>query len=178
MVALTGTQKVSSESAQADTPPAAARLAGPNPVKLVHFAAPAIMPPLLPNQLAAPNLSPLPQQAAPPPAAAPQPAFVPPPRPALVLADDEIATLVKRGQDLLQNGDLASARLLLRRAAEAGNANAALALAASFDPLVIARLGVIGIQPDIARARQWYAKAAELGSTDASQQLAKLERER
>ena len=86
--------------------------------------------------------------------------------------------LVKRGQDFLQNGDLASARLILRRAAEAGSANAALALGATFDPLVIQRLGVIGIEPDTARARQWYQRAAELGSATASQQLTKLERTR
>ena len=83
--------------------------------------------------------------------------------------------LVKRGHDFLQNGDLISARLILQRAVEAGSADAALALGATFDPLVIRRLGVIGIEPDIARARQWYQRAAELGSS-ASQQLTTLER--
>ncbi|MBV8790494.1 MAG: hypothetical protein JO237_00420, partial [Pseudolabrys sp.] len=89
---------------------------------------------------------------------------------------DEIATLVKRGQDFLQNGDLASARLVLLRAAESGSADGALALGATFDPIVIRKLGAIGIESDIAQARQWYQKAAELGSAFASQQLAKLER--
>ena len=36
-----------------------------------------------------------------------------------VLDADEIAALVKRGQDFATNGDLVSAHLLLRRAAEA-----------------------------------------------------------
>jgi hypothetical protein len=178
MVALTGPRKAASDSTEAHIPPA---LVTANQVKIVHFQAPAIMPPLVPDRLA--EASPPPSQiAAPSPApmtALPAPSMAivqaPPASNGLMLADDEIATLVKRGQNLMQSGDLASARLLLQRAAEAGNANAALALGASFDPLVIRRLGVIGIEPDAERARKWYRKAAELGSAEASQQLAKLE---
>ena len=93
----------------------------------------------------------------------------------LPLDSDEIAMLLKRGKDALSTGDLASARLLFRRAAEAGSAEAALALGATFDPLVIRRLGAIGAAPDAAQARQWYQKAVALGSTTASQPLAQLE---
>ncbi len=87
----------------------------------------------------------------------------------------EITAMIKRGKDLLMSGDLASARLLLRRAADAGSADAALALGATFDPVVIRRLGAIGMTPDIAQARQWYQRAADLGSAAAMGQLAKLE---
>ena len=87
---------------------------------------------------------------------------------------EEIATLVNRGTDYLKTGDVASARLLLRRAAEAGSASAALTLGTTFDPLVIQQLGAFGVVPDVAQARQWYEKAAELGSEAASQRLAKL----
>ena len=87
---------------------------------------------------------------------------------------EEIATLVNRGTDSLKNGDLASARLLLRRAAEAGSASAALMLGTTYDPLSIQQLGAIGVVPDVAQARQWYEKAAALGSEAATQQLAKL----
>ena len=89
---------------------------------------------------------------------------------------EEIATLINRGTDLLRSGDLVSARLLLRRAAEAGSASAALMLGTTFDPLVIQQLGAIGVVPDVAQARQWYEKAVELGSEPASQRLAKLAR--
>jgi hypothetical protein len=109
-----------------------------------------------------------------PPVSAPQTAPTPSDSNALRLDNEEIDTMVKRGQDFLKNGDLASARLLLKRAADAGNANAALALGATFDPLVIQRLGAVGAEPDTARAREWYQKAAELGSDVASQQLNKL----
>jgi TPR repeat protein len=85
-----------------------------------------------------------------------------------------IATLVNRGTDYIKSGDLASARLLLRRAAEAGSASAALMLGTTYDPLSIQQLGAIGVVPDVAQARQWYEKAAALGSEAASQRLAKL----
>jgi len=87
---------------------------------------------------------------------------------------DEIATLVKRGRVFMSDGDVVAARLLLQRAAEAGSAEAALALGASFDPLIIKQAGAIGIQTDSAQARQWYQKAAALGSDAASKQLANL----
>ena len=93
---------------------------------------------------------------------------------ALHLDAEEIATLVNRGTDSLKSGDLASARLLLRRAAEAGSASAALMLGTTFDPLYIRELGAIGVVPDVAQARRWYEKASALGSETASQRLAKL----
>jgi hypothetical protein len=108
------------------------------------------------------------------PAAVAQPAAVASTNAVVRLDSEEIATLVKRGRDFLTNGDLASARLLLRRAAEAGSAAAALALGSTFDPQVIQRLGAIGATPDVAKARRWYEKAAELGSDAAAGQLAKL----
>jgi hypothetical protein len=91
------------------------------------------------------------------------------------LDNDEIAMLVTRGKGFLKDGDLASARLLFQRAAAAENADAAFMLGTTFDPRFIGRMGVVGMEPDVARAREWYKKAAELGSADASQQLATLQ---
>ena len=90
------------------------------------------------------------------------------------IVQDELEMLLKRGKEFLADGDLASARLLLRRAAEGGSAEAALVLGTTFDPLVIQRLGVLGALPDIGEARHWYQRAAELGSNTASQRLARL----
>jgi hypothetical protein len=95
-------------------------------------------------------------------------------RRSLQLDSDEIAILIKRGKELLADGDLAAARLLLRRAAEAGSAEGALVLGTTFDPVALQRLGAVGAVPDLAQARQWYQRAAELGSNAASQQLAGL----
>jgi hypothetical protein len=92
----------------------------------------------------------------------------------LRLDSEEIDVLITRGKDLLADGDVAAARLLLRRAAEAGSAEGAFTLGTTFDPVSLARLGAIGAAPDLAQARQWYRRAAELGSSAASQQLAGL----
>jgi TPR repeat protein len=90
------------------------------------------------------------------------------------LDDDAIARLLERSKTFLNSGDIASARLLLERAAEAGSASAALMLGETFDPHFLQVLGAVGMTPDVARARQWYEKAAALGSDSASQRLAAL----
>ena len=84
---------------------------------------------------------------------------------------DEIAALLKRGESFIANGDLGSARLVLQRAAEAGEAQAALSLAGTYDPIALEKLGFQGPKPDIEKARTWYQRARELGSTAASARL-------
>jgi hypothetical protein len=76
----------------------------------------------------------------------------------------EVATLLARGRSLLSNGDVAGARVLLRRAAEHNDPQAALALGESYDPAVLKHLGVLKFNGDVALAREWYRRAAELGS--------------
>src|SRR4029077_17765941 len=87
---------------------------------------------------------------------------------------DELDALLSRSSGFLKTGDFAAARILLRRAAESGSADAALMLGKTFDPLYLNELGAIGIQPDLGQARQWYQKAVELGSEVAAQRLANL----
>jgi hypothetical protein len=99
----------------------------------------------------------------------------PPARPGNVTLDrEEIATLVKRGRDFIANGDLASARLVLRRAADGGDAQAALLLGSTYDPATFKQLKVIGSAPDPAQARAWYQRAADLGSAEAVRRLEPL----
>jgi hypothetical protein len=93
------------------------------------------------------------------------------PRISRQLDPEEIAVLLRRGQQMFETGDLAGARLLLQRAADAGNSRAAFALGASYDPLVLNQLGVLGVMADVAKARAWYEKAKEYGSTDAPKRL-------
>jgi len=98
----------------------------------------------------------------------------PPPAPAPTfrqLDHDEVALLLKRSDELMAQGDIASARLMLARAAEAGEARAALALGATYDANVLRKLGVIGMAGDAAKARSWYQKAAEYGSGEAARRL-------
>ncbi len=158
--------------AESSAPVAPAAEAPPTATPETSAAVPAA-PTVVPVRVAEapPEATPESDEAAPP--TDPQPAAKPVSKPK-TLAPDEIAMLVKRGKDFLMTGDISSARLLLRRAAEAGNAEAALALGSTFDPAVIARLGAIGVEADAAKARQWYEKAAALGSDTASEQIAKL----
>jgi uncharacterized protein YoaH (UPF0181 family) len=87
------------------------------------------------------------------------------------LTHEQIDFLIERSQALMTEGDFSSARVLLRRAAEARDARAALALGATFDPIMLAILRSRGIAPDVAMARYWYRKASELGSEEADRRL-------
>jgi len=50
---------------------------------------------------------------------------------------DEVNMLVKRGEEFLMTGDFAAARLMLQRAAEAGDPHASLDLGATYDPIEV-----------------------------------------
>ena len=118
-----------------------------------------------------------------PPAAAPalpQPAVDPgkatapqQPQQASPLSPDLIATLLKRGNDSLALGDIAAARLLLQKAADAKSASAALALGNKYDPNeAISQPG----NADPGRAADWYRKAQALGDPTATGLLRRLGR--
>jgi hypothetical protein len=102
------------------------------------------------------------------------PADLSPPALQRRLDGEEIILLLKRGKDLIASGDLAAARLVLQRAADANHAEAALALGATYDPFVLRELKVYGFTPDAAMARVWYEKAIELGSPAAPRRLEML----
>jgi hypothetical protein len=79
-----------------------------------------------------------------------------------------------KGQELLERGQVYAARKLFERAAEIGLAQAAVSLAATYDPEELDKLRVIGLPPDPAAARKWYEKARELGAVEASDRLRRL----
>jgi len=89
----------------------------------------------------------------------------------------EIALMMKNGAQLMTNGDIAAARMMFQRAAEAGEAMGAFALAETYDPSMLKKLGTRGgITSDIALAQNWYEKARDLGSTVAPERLERLAR--
>jgi hypothetical protein len=95
--------------------------------------------------------------------------------PARRIDPDELVALLKRAKSLLAIGDITSARLLLERAADAQEAEAALMLAGTYDPQVLGGQDLRSVTPDAAAARDWYQKAAQLGSTDAKRRLGQLQ---
>jgi hypothetical protein len=121
---------------------------------------------------ARPELAPARPEIAAPTAAAPpaSPAL----RPSPSLSRDEVAAFLKRGRDLIAAGDIPSARLILTLVAEAGVAEASLVIAGTYDAVVLANVRVVGVQPDAAKARAWYERAAEQGSWEAKQRLLTL----
>jgi TPR repeat protein len=114
---------------------------------------------------------------APPVAVAPA-VVAPPPPPAPHIEKIDPATLagmMSRAKSLMAIGDITSARLLLQRAAEAQDADAAFMLGQTYDPAVLGSQDIRSITPDPAIARNWYQKAAQLGSADAQQRLAQMQ---
>jgi hypothetical protein len=104
----------------------------------------------------------------PPAAVAPSPSPLPPD------ARDRALRLVKKGDEQLTEGGIAQARLLYERAADAGLAQGAMAMAATYDPVELRRLGALGLKPDREEARRWYERARQLGAPDAEQRLRRL----
>jgi TPR repeat protein len=98
-----------------------------------------------------------------------------PPPPVKTLDPDTLAGLMARARSLMSVGDIAAARLLLERAANAQDATAAFVLAQTYDPAVLGTKDTRSITADAAAARDWYRKAAQLGSTEARQRLTQLQ---
>jgi hypothetical protein len=98
----------------------------------------------------------------------------PPGRPEPALSARDVALLVERGRGFFEAGDVAAARLLFRRAANAGDAAAALAMGTTYDPAVLANRLVRGMGADLDEARSWYEKARELGSPEGPRRLEML----
>jgi hypothetical protein len=88
---------------------------------------------------------------------------------------EEIAARLKLGADLMAAGDIAAARTMFARVAEAGDAAGAFALAETYDPAVLGAMRLRGgLTPDPVLARQWYEKARSMGSGAAPDRIARL----
>jgi hypothetical protein len=94
--------------------------------------------------------------------------------PSKTLDAETLAALMTRAKSLLALGDIAAARLVLERAANAQDASAAFLLAQTYDPAVLGVHDTRSITADPVMARDWYRKAASFGSADAQQRLTQL----
>jgi hypothetical protein len=101
------------------------------------------------------------------------------PKSALITRPDDIARiaeLIEHGRKMVSVGYFPGARAYFGRAAEAGSAEAAFSVGASYDPSFIEEIGAQGIKPDIKQARIWYERAKALGHKDADAQIRALDR--
>ena len=135
--------------------------------------------PSQPTAIAAGTIAPKHETMPSPAAAAPAPTTVVPSphKPIRTLEPEVIVLLINEAKKHISTGDVVTARMIFQRVAEAGDATAALELAASYDPTVLARLGVIGMGADVEKARTWYRIAESFGSAEAKQRLRSLDRE-
>ena len=97
----------------------------------------------------------------------------PPTRPAV--SGVEVAALLARGDWLFATGDVDAARLLYERAAEAGEAQGAVRLGESFDPVFLNRAQLRQTRPDAGMAVFWYRRARDLGAMGITSRLKSLE---
>jgi hypothetical protein len=73
----------------------------------------------------------------------------------------EVASLLRRAEELKAAGDIAAARLLLQRVAETNNARAAFELAETYDPIAMKKFGGSSVAADPALAQYWYQRARD-----------------
>jgi hypothetical protein len=90
--------------------------------------------------------------------------------------EEELGRLILKGNNNMQTGKVAAARLLYQRAAESGLAEGALALAGTYDAKELVKWNIVGgVHADAKLARQWYGKAKDMGSQEASRRLQQFE---
>lgn len=97
-------------------------------------------------------------------------------KPARVTPEDRERALQlhSQGQAQLDIGNVAAARRFFELATGAGLAESVMALAATYDPNELVRLGSLGPRPDVEAARRWYQRARDLGAAGAEARLQRL----
>jgi hypothetical protein len=83
-------------------------------------------------------------------------------------------TLLSYAAHLKAIGNLADARQIFNRVAQAGDPRGAFMLAESYDPISLAKHQLLPKDSDLELARIWYRKAFDLGSPDAPGRLDRL----
>jgi len=158
---------------------AAVFLLYPRPAGPPHEAVPEVEP--MPEALPAPDAKP-PASAAPAPVAQPEPPLAAGPDRAEsareIIArlrggsgEPDYAQAFGRGRELHAAGQLADAQLLYFFAARGGHAEAALALAESYDPVRFTPQSSLMDEPDPFQAYKWYRQAAAGGDARAGERL-------
>lgn len=91
-----------------------------------------------------------------------------------VFTPGQAAAHLARASSLLETGQIPAARAVLLLLAEQGNTEANYRYGRTFDPKVLATMGVVGVRGDVETARKYYGLAAAAGHTEAKQALQNL----
>ena len=95
------------------------------------------------------------------------------PVPLQTISSEAMAILAK-GQTLLKGGDLIAARQYFLKAHALKLPEAAYYVGQTYDPATYEALHIIGLEPDVQLASEWYGKAAAQGVAAANDALTKL----
>ena len=87
------------------------------------------------------------------------------------LDPQDMERLAGKAAEAIRNGDIASARLVLEHAVRAGDATALYALAETYDPRVLVKLRVQGMEGEPETARSLYQQALDKGVEEARSRL-------
>ena len=77
----------------------------------------------------------------------------------------EVEDLIREGNKRMREGDIVEARQFYQRAIAFGDAEAALAMGRSYDPIYFARIEKKNADPDAAKAFDWYKRAMDAGAS-------------
>lgn len=91
------------------------------------------------------------------------------------LSPEKKRKLMTIAKSLLQQEDIAAARLVYARLARMGSADAAYMMAQTYDPAYLSQFQVMGMKPNPEKAKKWYNIASALGSKEAPERLSILE---
>jgi hypothetical protein len=92
--------------------------------------------------------------------------------PLIVSEQNEVeARLIPRARELLDQGNIGAARIVLELAVEKDIARASFMLAETYDPAVLSAWGTYGTRSEAIKARELYAKAQRGGIREAKERL-------
>jgi TPR repeat protein len=87
------------------------------------------------------------------------------------VTQEEEAASLQRAEQLLQTGDIVSARMIFERIGKRGSAKGAYSAGRTYDPEFFKSMKIVGMTPNLQKAKEWYMRAAELGDPDAARRL-------
>lgn len=91
------------------------------------------------------------------------------------LSAEDVAMLRTRGDALLSLGDVTSSRLFYERAVAAGDAQAAIRLGATYDPVFLSQARLQNVPADMSVSLDWYRRARDLGAVEVESLLRSVE---
>ncbi len=101
-----------------------------------------------------------------------------PPSDSAPVSKTEEKEMLAQGEAQLRSGNIVFARLLFEELASHGSAQGAFAAAQTYDPAVLEQIGAIGVRGDLATAKYWYRRAAELGNAPVTDILSAFKKDR